>query len=42
MTLRQTTDKGIEYFQIPLYLQPDGVKLQYFKIRLFDLTEFIV
>ena len=27
MTLRQTTDKGIEYFQIPLYLQPDGVNI---------------
>ena len=27
---------------IPLTLQPDGVKLWYFKLLLFDITEFIV
>ena len=27
---------------IPISLQPDGVDLFYFKIRLFDLTKFIV
>ena len=27
---------------IPISLQPDSVKLWYFKLRLLDLTEFIV
>ena len=27
---------------IPISLQPDCVNLQYFKLKLFDLTEFIV
>ena len=27
---------------IPIYLQPDGVHLWYFKLRLFDPTELIV
>ena len=27
---------------IPISLQPDGVGLYYFKLTLFDLTEFIV
>ena len=26
---------------VSLFLQPDGVNLLYFKLRLFDLTEFI-
>ena len=30
------------YFLIPLSLQLDGVNLLYFKLRLFNLTEFIV
>ena len=29
-------------FQIPLSLQPGGVNLRYFKLALFDPTEFIV
>ena len=29
-------------FVIPLSLQTDGVKLLYFKLRLFDLPEFLV
>ena len=42
------TAKGIEFlpqaqiFLIPLSLQLDGVNLLYFKLRLFNLTEFIV
>ena len=27
---------------IPISLHPDGLNLGYFKLRLFDLTEFIV
>ena len=37
--------KEIEFLpqtQITISLQPDGVNRWYFKIRLFDLTEFIV
>ena len=29
-------------FVIPIFFLPDGVNLWYFKLRLFDLTEFIV
>ena len=29
-------------FQIPISLHPDSVKRLYFKLRLFELTEFIV
>ena len=28
-------------FLIPIFLQPDGINLWYFKFRLLDLTEFI-
>ena len=30
------------YFQIPVSLQPFDLNLWYFKLRLFDLTEFII
>ena len=42
---RLKTDNEIDSnlnFLIPIYLQPDGVNLWCFKLRLFDLTEFIV
>ena len=29
-------------FLIPISIQPNGVNLWYFKLRLFDLTDFIV
>ena len=29
-------------FLIHISLQPDGINLLYFKLRLFDLTDFIV
>ena len=29
-------------FWIPIYLQPDGVEFWYFKLRLIDITQFIV
>ena len=29
-------------FLIPIFFKPNGVNLWYFKLRLFDLTEFIV
>ena len=29
-------------FLIPIYLQPDGVNLWHFKLRLYDLTDIIV
>ena len=28
-------------FWYPFFLQPDGVNLWYFKLRIFDLTEFL-
>ena len=40
--------KGVESlpqtqnFRIPISMQPSGVKHRYFKLRLFNLTEFIV
>ena len=33
------TNSNLSFLYI---LQPDGVNLSYFKIRIFDLTEFIV
>jgi len=30
------------HFLTPISLQPDGVDLWYFKLRLYDLPEFIV
>ena len=41
-------EKGIEslpqiqFFEIPISLQPDNVRLRYFKLRLFDIIAFIV
>ena len=41
-------EKGIEslpqiqFFEIPISLQPDCVNCSYFKLRLFDITEIIV
>ena len=41
-------EKGIEslpqiqFFEIPISLQPDNVNLRYFKLRLFDITACIV
>ena len=28
----------MEYFHIPISLEPDRIQLSYFKLRLFDLT----
>ena len=44
--LRINGNKGIEFLpqtqnvSIPISLQPDGVNLKYFKLKLFDLTKF--
>ena len=39
-----TVYKGIEFLPqtIPISLQPDGANLWYFKLRILDLTEFMV
>ena len=34
-------NKSNFYFLIPISLQPDGVNMWYFQLRLFDLIEFI-
>ena len=46
--LRKSKTKGIESFVAssniltPIYCQPDGVNRLYFKLRLIDLTKFIL
>ena len=47
-SIASAADKGIEALaqtlnlHIPIFLQPDGLNLWYFKLKIFDPTEFIV